>query len=280
MSKAMFRFVSGAALAIPILFGAPHQGSAETLRMGGTGAAHALLGQLGAAYAADHPGLSIEVIPGLGSSGGLKALAEAAIDVAVSARPLKPEETAKGVEEIATGRTAFVLATNRAEPVEMKSAEVAAAFGNPDAKWPDGSPIRIVLRPESESDSKLLQDFFPGLTEALQAARSRPEVPVAATDLDNTRTAQELNGSLTAATLVQLQTEKRGLRPVKIDGVEPSLENLEAGRYPYEKTLRFVVSKTPSPEAEGFAAFLASEAAASIMRQAGMVPSPTRPTGL
>lgn len=279
MAKHWIRFIAAAAIAAPITLAAAHPSYAETLRMGGTGAAHGILTQLGAAYTAVHPDTAVDVVPGLGSTGGLKALAENAIEIAVIGRPLKPEDAAKGMNEFLTGRTPFVLATSRREPVEMKSSEIAAAFA-PDAKWPDGAPVRIVLRPESESDSKLLQEFFPGMTDALREARSRPEVPVAATDLDNTFTAEEIGGSLTAATLVQLQTEKRALRPVKLDGAEPSLENLQAGRYPYEKTLRFVVPATPSPAAKSFAAFLASEAAVSMMREAGMLPTSITPAGL
>lgn len=266
-------------LATALIVGSLTMSSAETLRVGGTGSVHELLNQLAAAYTREHPEVTVEVIPGLGSSGSLKALSEGAIDVVVSGRSLKPQESAKGLKEVLTGRTAFILATTRSEPVEMKSGDVAAAFGNPSAKWDDGTPIRIVLRPESESDSQLLQEFFPGMTEALEAARKRPEVPVAATDLDNTRAAEGIEGSLTAATLVQLQTEKRALRLVAIDGVAPTLENLEAGRYPYEKTLRFVISGKPSQAAQGFAAFLASPAAASLMRKAGVLATGALPAG-
>jgi phosphate transport system substrate-binding protein len=152
----------------------------------------------------------------------------------------------------------------------MESGDIAEAFGTPGARWEDGTPIRIILRPESESDVKLLQEFFPGMTVALENARTRPEVPVAATDLDNTLAAESTEGSLAAMTLMQLRTEKRALRPIAIDGTEPTLENFEAGRYPYGKTIRFAVSSKPSPALEGFAAFLSSEAAAAMMRDAGL----------
>ena len=120
--------------------------------------------------------------------------------------------------------------------------------------------------------AKLLQEFFPGMPEAMKKARSRPEIPVAPSDQDSAKIAEELKGSLAAATLVQLITEGRTLRAIPIDGVEPTLENFEAGRYPYGKTLHFVILAKPGTAAEGFARFLTSAAAASLMRQAGILP--------
>jgi len=253
---------------------------AEALRMGGTGSGLELLRKLGEAYIADRPDVTVEIVPSLGTSGGLTALAEGAIDLAVAARPLKAEEVEKGLQELASTRTPFVLVTSRQDPEPLRAADVTAAFGNPQPTWSDGEPLRIVLRPESESDSRLLLEFFPGMAEALQKARSRPEIPVAATDQDSANTAEELKGSLAAATLVQIVSERRELRPIAIDGVEPTLESFEAGRYPYGKTLRFVVSQTPSAAAQGFIGFLTSEGAASIMRESGALPAEVSPAGL
>lgn len=245
---------------------------AETLRFGGTGASYELLKQLGAAFAAANPNVTIEVVPSLGSSGGIRALADGAIDVAVSARPLKPDEAAKGLQEIAAARTPFLLVTSRVDPDPLRASDVAAAFGQADATWSDNMPIRPVLRPESESDSQLLVEYFPGMSEAVQKARSRPEIPVEATDQDSAEAAEGMEGSLAAVTLVQLVTEKRALHPIPIDGVEPTLENYELGRYPYGKTLRFFISPAPSAAAEAFARFLTSAPAAPLMRQAGILP--------
>jgi len=88
-------------------------GAAEALlRIGGTGAAVAVMTRLGAAFAAYQPDLAVEVLPSLGSSGGIRALAGGAIDIAVSARALKPEEEAQGLQAVALLRTPFVFVTS------------------------------------------------------------------------------------------------------------------------------------------------------------------------
>lgn len=260
-------------LTAPIFLGASHPGHAETLRMGGTGSGLELLQKLGQVYAAGHPELTVEIVPSLGTSGSLNALADGMIDLAVTSRGLKPAETEKGLREATSARTPFLLVTSVQNPASIKAADVAAAFEEASPIWPNGEAIRIVLRPESESDTRLLRESFPGMAVALEKARARPEIPVAPTDQDNARIAEELKGSLAGATLVQIVTEGRALRAIPIDGVEPTLENFEAGRYPYGKTLHFVILEKPSAAAEGFASFLTSQAAAPLMRQAGILPA-------
>ena len=55
------------------------------------------------------------------------------------------------------------------------------------------------------------------------------------------------------------------MRVVAIDGVEPSLENLERGTYPYSKTLAFVLPAKKNPAAERFIAFLRSAAGQAVL---------------
>ena len=246
--------------------------SAEALRMGGTGAGLQLLQRIGDAYAATAPGVDVQIVPSLGTSGGIRALADGAIDIAVTSRPLKPDEAREKLHEVAKARTPFVLVTSQSDPEPLRAIEVAASFGGEKTNWLDKTPIRIVLRPETESDTRLLEQYFPQMSEALARARLRPEIPVAATDQDNATAAEITKGSLTGASLVQMLTEARELRIVWIDGVEPTLDNLESGRYPYEKALHFLASDTGSLAADGFAQFLNSQAAAAIMRESGILP--------
>lgn len=254
------------------LFAGYTNSSAESLRMGGTGAGLQLLELIGEAYAASNPGVTVEIVPSLGTSGGIQALADGAIAIGVASRPLKPEEAGRGLREVATARTPFLLVTSQANPEPFQANEVAGAFGGEKTEWLDKEPIRIVLRPETESDTRLLKKYFPGMSGALARARLRPEIPVAATDQDNATAAEDTKGSLTSASLVQIRTETRDLRAISIDGVAPTLANLESGSYPYEKTLHFLISDTGGPMAKGFAEFLKSQAAAAIMIDAGILP--------
>ncbi len=231
-----------------------------------------MLRQIGKAFTAQAPGTSIEVIPALGSTGAISAVIDGVLDFAVSARPLAPAEAAKPVTEMILARTVFGLASSYPKPGNIASSDVAGFFTKPTAAWPDGTPLRIVLRPKSEADTTVLANAFPNMAAALEQLRQRPEIPVAATDQDNVRMAQEIPGSLVSTTLAQMQTEKPNLHFLMIDGVAPTLENFERGAYPYHKDLYFILPARRTASLERFVAFLRSPEGAKLLREAGSLP--------
>ena len=244
--------------------------AAETLRAGGVGAATKLLPILFEKF----DDARTEVIPSLGSSGGLRALSEGALDLAVTGRPLTSDEIKQGLTIAAAFRTPFVLATSHPRPNGLKTADVAPIFSAPKALWADGSQIRIILRPKSDSDTMVLIALFPGMASALDAARARHDVPTAATDQDCLDAAENLQDSLAGSTLTQIKTEHRNLRLASIDGIAPSIEALENGSYPFSKTLYFVLPAQKKPDAERFIAFLRSPAGHAALRETGIIATP------
>jgi phosphate transport system substrate-binding protein len=255
-----------------MLIGCCTVASAEPLRVGGTGAATGMIPVLAAAVPAGE-NLEIEVVPSLGSSGGLQAVHDGVIDIAASGRPLKPEEKARGLVEAMVVRTPFVLVTSNRQPGGFKSTEIAGLYRSPNATWPDGSRIRIILRPKSDSDTPLLGAMFPDMAAAIEAARQRPEIPIAATDQDNIALAERVQGSLAGSSFTQIQTEQPTLQLVAINGVKPSLETFERGSYPFTKNIYFVLSAKRKPAAERFVAFLNSPEGLRALRAAGNLPA-------
>jgi phosphate transport system substrate-binding protein len=246
---------------------------ADMLRTGGTGSAAMMMRKIGDAFTARVPDTSIEVVPALGSTGAISAVADGALHFAVSARPLTPEEAAGSLTQTVLARTVFGLASSYPHPGNIASAEVAAFFTGQTSSWPDGTRLRIILRPRSEYDSILLGKAFPNMAGAIEQLRLRPEIPVAATDQDNVRMAERFPGSLVVTTLTQVQTERPNLRFLSIDGVAPTLENLEGGTYPYRKDLYLVFPARRSPSLERFVAFLRSPEGVNLLRETGNLPA-------
>ncbi len=250
----------------------PARAADSLLRIAGTGASLALMVHLGGAFRAENPQTAIEVLPSMGSGGAIRALADGAIDLAVSARPLKATEAALGLEARSLLRTPFMIVSSIRNPMPVAADRLADLYGDPAARWADGTPVHIILRPASESDTALLADSFAGMTEALERARLRPEVPVAQSDQDNLRLAAEITGSLTSATLVQVVREYATVTVLPIDGIVPTLANLESGRYPYAKEMILVRRAGDNPSLDRFIAFLASPTASRIIRESGAIP--------
>ena len=269
MRKAIASLALAAFVATPFL--AESAASAETFRLAGTGGGMGMAERVAAAYAVA-TGATIEIIPGLGSSGSVKATGDGAIELAISSRPLKPAETALGLTAVLFARTPMVFVTSHPRPPGLASADIPGIFAASDPRWPDGSPINIILRTASDTDVAIAEQYFPGLAEALEVARQRPEVPVTPTDQDNATAAEELPGSFVHSGLSQMVTEKRNLRMVALDGVEPTLETLESGAYPYEKPFYLVYAAKTADAAEGLLRFLRSEEGRAVLRESGSLP--------
>lgn len=241
----------------------------EPVKVGGTGAALGTMRILGDAYSRANPTFKLEVVPNLGSSGGLKALERDALHFAVISRPLSLEESARGFLAFEYGRTPFVLATSREDIKNLTLEEIANIYAGKTAAWPDGTPIRIVLRPPQDVDTKHLGSFSPRVKEALASAMSRPGMVTGITDQDSAKHLARLRGSLGTSSLAIMLAEKHPIHAVAIEGVAPSVTALAQGTYPYHKTL-FLVARDKTPAAAArFMAFVRSPEGQRILSDIG-----------
>jgi phosphate transport system substrate-binding protein len=266
MSKALVRPACMALLCLLVAI-SPSHARAERITLAGTGAATAFLRSLATEFTAQ-TAIEAEVISGMGSNGALKAMADGAIDVVAAGRPLSEAETAKGMTVAFSLRTPFVLTTSHPNPGSLSLPEINQAYASPNATWSNGEPIRVILRPKHESDTVLMEQMFSGLAEAMDSARRRPDIPVAATDQDNARLAEQTPGSLIGITYLQVVTEKRNLRLVTVDGAQPTMQNYASGVYPYGKNIDLVLPQASKPAAQRFIAYARSAGSELLYRQA------------
>ena len=240
---------------------------AQTLRVGGTGSALGLLQRLGGEFSAASE-LRIDIVPSLGSGGAIRALGDGKLELAVSARPLTSEEAARGLDQVLVLKTAFVFATSHRNPNGFKSDDLAKIFADDQPTWADGSPLRLILRPRSETDTALLGELFPGMAGAIETLRRHPEVPTAATDQDNVVLSERMPGSLIGTSATQLATERPSLRWIELDGVAPVLANFESGAYRFTKRLYVLTRSNGSPDVQRFVDFLRSPQGVKALRAA------------
>jgi phosphate transport system substrate-binding protein len=246
---------------------------AGTVRVGGTGMGLAAMRALSARLAASDAAVELAVLPSLGTQGGLRALAAGAIDVALAARPLKPEEQASGQREVACFVTALVFATSHPSPVGITRAALPRLYAEPRPTWPDGSRLRIILRSRDGAEMPLLVARIPELGAAFEAAYHRPGLPIGTTHQENAELAETTAGSFAMMTLLQLQSEWLSLLPVTLDGVAPSRASVASGAYPLALRFCLVLPQQPVAAAARFVDFVRSEEGASLMRSFGAEPS-------
>lgn len=243
---------------------------AETLTIAGVGSLTPLIKQLGDEYVKQHPGLEIKVIePPMGSSGALRALAAGKLGLALAGRPLKAGETGKARPWL---QTPLVLATMGGKLKDLTPALIADIYAGRKTAWEDGTPIRIVLRGEQESETRLLRMLSPGLDAAYGEALKRPGLPVAENDIDAVDLLTKIPGSFGTTNLGLLKAGVSRLTILSINGVVPSGKSLEAGSYPLARQFYLVTAAAPAARVSDFAAWLESPAALAMARKLDYLP--------
>ena len=244
---------------------------ADTVKVGGTGSALGTMKLLADAFQASRPDTRIVIVPALGSGGGIKAAAAGVLDIGFSGRPLKPTERGQGLAEREVARTPLVLASMRAHS-GFTSGDIARIYGGTLQTWPDGSPLRPVLRPESDSETALLRAISPEIDRAFTTAHARPGVHIAITDQDSADAIEQIPGGLGPSTLALILSEQRNIKALPLNGIAPSVAALARGSYPYFKPLYFITPQNPSEPARAFAAFIQSRQGARILLNNGYLP--------
>jgi phosphate transport system substrate-binding protein len=244
--------------------------AAEEIRIGGTGNALGTMRLLGEAFARQNPGATVTVLPSLGSGGGIKAAANGAVQIAVTSRPLKEEERGLGLVESEYARTPFVFAVSANSRVSaLTTAEIANLYAGRTQSWPDGSRIRLVLRPAGDSDSEQIRRMSPEIAVALGHAEKIPGTPFAMNDQENANDLERIPGAFGSTTLALIKSEQRSLKALELDGVAVTVQNGTTGRYPHYTRLYLVTQPNQSSGVQRFIAFLRSPDGVAILTRNG-----------
>lgn len=243
---------------------------AERVVVGGTGGGVGIAKLLAAGFAQHASGIEVEVLPSLGSSGGIRALTAGDVQLAISGRPLKPKEQAQGIELVEFARTPFVFVLSQDNVVDAISLPaLIEMYAGRNTHWPDGEKIRVVLRLRSDSDTALLRGVSPPMAAALALADERPGMQYAITDQNNLDMIEAIPGALGATTLGQLLAEGRHLKALTLDGVAPNVNTLKEGRYPLSKSLYLGIGPASTEATHKFVEFISSTDGQSILERHG-----------
>ena len=243
----------------------------ETITVAATGSVVPMLEILADDFATQRSDLKIQVLrPPAGSSGAIKGVASGRVDIGVAARALKPGEATAKLEAVPWVSTAFVIAANHAgAPKGLTLAELAAIWSGATQRWPDGAPIRLLLRPPDDADIAALRAMSPEMNRAVDIALLRPGIPRAEHDLRNLEMLRSAPGAIGGSTLGLLLSSRSRLSMLAIDGVTPDVRSLQDGSYPYNRTL-FLVSDRDT-RASAFIAYLQSARARTLLERNGYI---------
>lgn len=246
---------------------------AENIRISGVGLSVPLMQRMAQAYGKNQPGDSVTVVsPPLGSTGGIRALGSGNLDLAIAGRPTTPEELPKVGKVVELARTALGFGTSGGTlAAGLTTASLADIYAGRLVRWGDGQPIRLIMRPERESDTMLVRGLSPENDAALNIAFARKGLVVADNDLDTIKLLETVPGSFGPATTALARMQNSRINFLPLNGVLPSAETVANGAYPLVKPLYAVLPVQPSKSAERFLAFIRSPEGRAIMTAADFV---------
>jgi phosphate transport system substrate-binding protein len=242
---------------------------AETIRISGTGGAMETMRILGEAFRKTNPGIRVELLPGMGSNGSVRAVLAGRLDIGLRARTLSGEDRAQGVMETRYARTPFVFGVNSTLEMTGLTLEGVAEIYAGKRDWENGKRIRLVLRPTEDSDIPVLKSMSPGMSAAVDIAFRRNGMIVATTDHDAADAIETVPGAFGGTTLSLVLSEKRAIRILSLGGIMPSVRTMADRSYPYTKPFFMVTRKNPSVAVRRFIDFVRSPAGSAILAKNG-----------
>lgn len=240
------------------------------LRLGGAGAALGAISKIGEAFHKLHPDIEVKIVPSLGSSGGTKAVTDGAIDIAFSSKPLKSDEHTAGLTELEYARSPVVFVTRDPVGVAGVTTEtVGRMFGGEVSAWPNGQRIRLIIRPDAETDTRIAKSISSAMSRALDSLQNVPGIVFALSDQDCSKAVGAAAGTLAFTTLSHILTSDQKHVVLTFNGIAPNVANLKNGSYPLSRSFYIVRNGQGSEPAKLFANFIRSPQGKKILEDAG-----------
>jgi phosphate transport system substrate-binding protein len=246
-------------------------------RLAGAGSALPLARALVDGFVADHPGAKIRVHESVGSTAGLRALLDGAVDMGLAERPLSDEERATGVRVVPYALDAVVFATHPSVPVDgLSHEEIAAIYGGRRARWPDGEQVVVFQRPRDDPSQQVAEEQVVGFAEADRKARNAVLWHVFFNTDTLSRMLAHAPGAIALMDLGSGLAENFPLKFLTLDGVAPGEVTVLDGSYPLRLELSMVLRNRSARGLEAqFLRFVFSEKGETIIRDNGYFPIPS-----
>ncbi len=239
------------------------------VHIGGAGAALVTISSALAMLGQRRPGQKPKVMTQLGSTGSLRAVEQGALDLALISRPLNVDERMRGLQAVEYARTPFALATSVTGVTGLTRAQLAEMIEGARTTWPDGTPVRLVMRPRTDGDYVLLASMGALVELALERAYARAGMVVAVTDQEAVDTVARLRGGLGTCSLALLRAGAHTLAPLALDGVAPTVANVENATYRIVNRMHVATRGAPLGLAQELIGYFQSAQGMALLAQFG-----------
>ncbi len=243
--------------------------SQSTIKIGGSSEAYPMLELLAEAY--DQENVEIVFLPSSQTAGGLSGVREKFLEIGAISRPLTATEKTENLRYIPLVRNALVLIVNeQVEGVEnLNHDAIKKIYSGAITNWNElGSidgEIVIIDIPEDETEKALLREHYLG-----QDLKITPQAILLEYD-DEVVDAVSITPYSIGAIAYSEGLQDFSVQILTLDGIAPTLENIQNEQYKMLQTLGVVVFTPLKPTTEDFINFIATPEAQSILDLHGYI---------
>lgn len=213
---------------------------------------------------------ALQMPSSIGSSGGIKAVTSGAIDLALISRPLKDGEKAQGLKELPYARVGIVLGVNTDVPDNnITSQDILDIFKGKKSRWTNGYMIIVLSREEGDSSNQVLSKTIPGYRDMLADSLKQQRWQVYYTDAEEAHAIENTPYSIGLTDTGALIAEHLKIKPLKVNGVAPTIINMQNGSYKLFKDLYFTYREPLSADSQKFLNFVFSPDGSKIIEANG-----------
>ena len=218
-------------------------------------------------------GIKMQMPSSIGSSGGIKAVSEGAIDLGLASRLLQDEEMKSGLKQFPYARVGIVIGVNADVPDDnITYQDIVDIFGGKKNKWKNGKMIIVMSREKGDSTNQVLQEVVPGFKSVLEDSYKNARWQIYFTDSEEAEGIQKFSSSIGFTDTGALSVLSLKIKPLKVNGVIPSSANVVNGSYKLYKDFYFIY-KEPIPERVArFMEFISSDEGQRIISSNGGIP--------
>lgn len=220
----------------------------------------------------DKTGITIEIPESIGSTGAINAVTDGSIDLGLIAKALSPDERAAGLKEIPYAKVAVVFAAHQAADANLTAVEIIDILTGNKTTWSDGRKIYIFTRQANDSTNQVLYNSIPSYETILNDANNSHRWQVLYRNSDMINALKNTSGALGLATLPEIVLSDTALKPLTLNGIAPTTENILNGSYAPTLTLSFIYKNELSSRAAKFIEFVFSPEGQEVLRKSRAVP--------
>lgn len=222
--------------------------------------------ELADAFASVETGVQID-IQGVGSTAGVKAANDGTADIGTASRELKSEEKEWGLTEHVIARDGIAIAVHPSNSVsDLTTEQAAKIFKGEITNWKEvGGEDKEIIVVSREAGSGTRGAF----EEILKIEDALVETALIAEG--NGAVKQNIATKQAAIGYVSLGYIDNSIKPVKVDGVEATVETIQSNEYPVARPFLMLTKGELRPEVKAFIDFIMSSEGQKIVGE-GYIP--------